>query len=250
MPLPWKIIDSVSTEEGVLELRQRGISDYLVTVDGRVLMNSMAHRSEAALGRLACGHLKDRPGPRVLVGGLGMGFTLRAVLDTLPATGTVLVSELNPVVLEWCRGPLAHLTDCAAQDSRVMIRVSDVALLIRKYARTLRSEKFDAVILDLYTGPYTRTHKKNDPIYGSAAIDIARTALKPDGIFAVWGEDYDAGFEKRLRAAGFAVSIERLGRSGPRHVVYMGKLHTARKNMNLKQRRKTSKIDDRISKPK
>ncbi len=84
MPQPWKIIDSVSTKKGILELRQRGVSDYLITVDGRVLMNSMAHRSEVALGRLACGHLKDRPGPRVLVGGLGMGFTLRAVLNTLP----------------------------------------------------------------------------------------------------------------------------------------------------------------------
>ena len=224
MPRPWKIIDSVSTEEGILELRQRGVSDFLITVGGRVLMNSMAHRSEAALGRLACGHLKDRPRSKVLVGGMGMGFTLRAVLNTMPPTGKVVVAELNPAVLEWCRGLLAHLTDGAAQDPRVTVRVSDVALLIQKFAKGVRREKLDAVVLDLYTGPYTRTHKKDDPIYGSTAIETTRTSLKPDGIFAVWGEDYDAGFEKRLRAAGFAVTIERLGGSGPRHVVYMGKL--------------------------
>ena len=235
MSQPWKIIDSVSTEEGILELRQRGISDFLITVGGRVLMNSMAHRSEAALGRLACGHLKDRPRPKVLVGGLGMGFTLRAVLNTLPPTGKVVLAELNPAVLEWCRGPLAHLTDGAARDSRVMVRVSDVALLIRESAKGGMREKFDAVILDLYTGPYTRTHKRDDPIYGSAAIATTRTALKPGGIFAVWGEDYDAGFEKRLCAAGFAVAIERLGGSGPRHVVYMGKLQPSRKKINRKK---------------
>ena len=250
MPQPWKIIDSVSTKEGILELRQRGVSDFLITVGGRVLMNSMAHRSEAALGRLAGGHLKNRPRPRVLVGGLGMGFTLRAVLNTLPPTGKVVVAELHPAVLEWCRGPLAHLTDGAAQDSRVMVRICDVALLIRKYAKGVRRDNLDAVVLDLYTGPYTRTHKKDDPIYGSTAIDTTRTALKPDGILAVWGEDYDAGFEKRLRAAGFAVTIERLGRSGPRHVVYMGKLQPSRKQINRNGQKKAPKRDDRLPKPK
>ena len=241
MPQPWKIIDSVSTKEGILELRQRGVSDFLITVGGRVLMNSMAHRSEAALGRLACGHLKDRSRPRVLVGGLGMGFTLREVLNTLPPTGKVVVAELNPAVLEWCRGSLAHLTDGAAKDSRVMVRICDVALLIGKYAKGGRGDKFDAVVLDLFTGPYTLTHKKDDPIYGSTAIDTTRTALKPDGIFAVWGEDYDTGFEKRLRAAGFSVTIERLGRSGPRHVVYMGKLQPSRKMINRNVRKRTPK---------
>ncbi|MBC8179110.1 MAG: spermidine synthase [Desulfobacteraceae bacterium] len=238
MSQPWKIIDSVSTKEGILELRQRGISDFLITVGGRVLMNSMAHRSEAAMGRLACGYLKDRPGSRVLVGGLGMGFTLRAVLDTLPPAAEVAVAELNPAVLEWCRGPLAHLTDAATQDSRVRVKICDVALLIQEFAKGAKREKLDVVVLDLYTGPYARTHKKDDPIYGSTAIETTRTSLKPDGIFAVWGEDYDAGFEKRLRAAGFAVTIERLGRSGPRHVVYMGKLRLSRKKINRKGKEK------------
>ena len=241
MPRPWKIIDSVSTKEGILELRQRGVSDFLITVGGRVLMNSMAHRSEAALGRLACGHLKDRPRPKVLVGGMGMGFTLRAVLNTMPPTGKVVVAELNPAVLEWCRGLLAHLTEGAARDSRVGVKICDVAHIIRKYAKEVGDEKFDAVVLDLYTGPYTQTHKKDEPVYGSTAIDTTRNALKPDGIFAVWGEDYDAGFEKRLRAAGFAVTIERLGRSGPRHVVYMGKLQPSRKKIKQKEQKRTRK---------
>ena len=230
MPHPWQTIDSVSTEEGILELRQRGDRDFLITVGGRVLMNSRTHRTEVALGRLACGHIRSQSGPRVLLGGLGMGYTLRAVLDTLPPPGRVLVSELNPPVLVWCRGHLAALTDDAAADSRVSVEIGDVAQLIRRYAIDDKLENFDAVVLDLYSGPCTGTHKRDDPFYGSTAIDITRAVLKPNGVFAVWGEDYDAGFDKRLRAAGFTVTSERLGRGGPRHVVYMGKLkpHTRR----------------------
>ncbi len=222
MTKPWQTIESVSTNEGVLELRQRGDRDFLITVDGRILMNSQAHRSEVALGEWACGPFSSKPHPKVLVGGLGMGFTLRAVLDTLPSTGNVLVAELNPVILKWCRGPLADLTDGAVNDARVRVEIDDVAHLIRKYAKNDNLEKFDAVILDLYTGPYIRTHKHNDPLYGSIAIDTTHTALTPGGIFAVWGEDYDAGFDKRLRAAGFTVTSKRYGRGGPRHVVYIG----------------------------
>jgi len=224
MSQPWKAIDSVSTEEGILELRQRGEQDFLITVGGRVLMNSRAHRTEAALGRLACGHLSSQAGPRVLLGGLGMGYTLRAVLDTLPPAGKVLVSELNPPVLDWCRGHLAALTHGAAADPRVSVEIGDVARLIGRYAKDGQLEKFDAVVLDLYSGPCTGIHKRDDPFYGSTAINTTRAVLKTNGVFAVWGEDYDAGFDKRLRAAGFTVTSERLGRGGPRHVVYMGKL--------------------------
>ena len=104
MAQPWQTIESVPTETGLLELRQRGARDFLITVDGRVLMNSLAHRSEIALGQLACAHLSDAALPRVLLGGLGMGFTLKAVLNVLPATAKVVVAELNPVVVAWCRG--------------------------------------------------------------------------------------------------------------------------------------------------
>ena len=107
MAQPWKTIDRVPTEAGLLELRHRGNRDFLITLGGQVLMNSMANRSEVALGHLACGHLKHSTRPLVLVGGLGMGFTLKAVLDTLPSSAHVTVAELNPVVLAWCRGPFS-----------------------------------------------------------------------------------------------------------------------------------------------
>jgi spermidine synthase len=222
MAQPWQIIESVSTEDGLLELRKRGARDFLITVDGQVLMNSTANRSEVALGQLACGHLKTSIQPRVLVGGLGMGFTLKAVLDTLPVTGRVVVAELNPVVLDWCRGPLAALTNNVTADARVTVDIGDVAQLIQRYAQDDRLEKFDAVILDLYTGPYVRSHKRDDPLFGTIAINKTRSALKPDGVFAVWGEDYDAGFARRLEAAGFVSTRHRSGRGGSGHVVYLG----------------------------
>lgn len=222
MAIAWKTIESVSTQEGLIELRKRGAKDFLITVDGTVLMNSMAHRSEMALGQLACAHLKGVDRPRVLIGGLGMGFTLKAVLDALQPTARVLVAELNPVVMEWCRGPLAQATDGAALDPRVRVEICDVADLIHRHSKGDASDRFDAVILDLYTGPYVRSHKIDDPLFGIAAIDRARVALKSKGVFAVWGENYDAGFAKRLAHAGFGSTSHRSVKGGFRHVVYLG----------------------------
>jgi len=224
MALPWKTLASVATDEGILELRQRGERDFLITIGGLVLMNSLAHRSEVALGELACGHLRNHSEPRVLVAGLGMGFTLRAVLDCLPATARVVVAELNPVVRQWCLGPLAHLTAGAVADPRVSVEITDVARLIRRLADDGRSEGFDAVVLDLYRGPHYHTDKRDDPLYGSRAIEQVRRLLRPGGVFAVWGENYDEGFVKRLQSAGFTTSSERPGRGGLRHVVYVAKL--------------------------
>nr|WP_291315043.1 spermidine synthase [Desulfuromonas sp.] len=164
----------------------------------------------------------------MLVGGLGMGFTLKAVLDTLPAAAKVVVAELNPVVLEWCRGPLAGLTGGAATDPRVTVEITDVADLIRRSAVGAGAEGFDAVVLDLYTGPHAGSHKRDDPLYGSRAIEATRAALRPGGVFAVWGENFDAGFDKRLKAAGFSVTSERPGRGGLRHVVYLAKMPSPR----------------------
>jgi spermidine synthase len=222
MAVPWKTIERVTTDEGPLELRQRGERDFLITVGGRVLMNSASHRTEAALGRLACGRLETASAPRVLVGGLGMGITLRAALDALPASAFVVVAEINPVVVDWCRGPLSTLTGSAAADRRVRIEIDDVAHLVRAAAAGPDRKRFDAVVYDLYTGPYTRSHPGNDPLYGSRALGAVRRALTPGGVFAVWGEDYDAGFAGRLTAAGFQTSVTRPGRGGPRHVVYLG----------------------------
>ncbi len=225
MAQPWKTIERIETKDGILELRQRGERDFLITVGGLVLMNSSAHRSEVALGARACAPLAGHPLPRVLVAGLGMGYTLRAVLDCLPPMAKVVVGELNPVVVEWCRGPLALLTDGAVSDPRVTVAIADVARIIREAA--LAGERFDAVVLDLYTGPDAGTHKRDDPLYGSRAIEQTRAALNPGGVFAVWGENYDAGFVERLRKAGFAVETDRPGRGGLRHVIYLATLPTA-----------------------
>lgn len=230
MAKPWKTIESIDTDEGVLELRQRDERDFLITVGGLVLMNSMANRSEVVLGQLGCKHLETHARPRVLVGGLGMGCTLRAVLDSLPSTAEVVVAELNPVVLKWCQGPLAELTNGAANDPRVRVEITDVAELVRKTAKGDNANRFDAIVFDLYKGPHYHTDKLKDPLYGSRAIENARSALRPGGVFSIWGENFDEGFDKRLRAAGFTVSHEKPGRGGFRHVVFLAKLPRAKKN--------------------
>jgi spermidine synthase len=229
MPRPWQTIDNIETLEGRLELRKRGEKDFLITVGGRILMNSRTHRSETELGLVACGHLKKTMRSQVLIGGLGMGFTLKAVLSVLPKDAKVIVGELNPVVVEWCRGPLADLTDNSVADRRIAVEIGDVATLIKRYAADATLEKFDAVVLDLYSGPDSGNHKQKDPLYGSTAIETTRAALKPGGMFAVWGEDHDAGFEKRLKSAGFGVTCQRKGRGGPRHVVYLARRKTSPK---------------------
>jgi len=157
----------------------------------------------------------------VLVGGLGMAFTLKAVLDSLPETARVVVAELNPQVLSWCRGPLASLTEDAVSDPRTSVEIIDVAALVRRIAKNGPAERFDAIIFDLYKGPHYRTDPVNDPLYGSRAIAAVRAALNPGGIFAIWGENYDEGFVLRLQKAGFSVNCTRPGRGGLRHVVFV-----------------------------
>jgi len=201
-------------------------------IGSQVLMNSVSNRSEVVLGQLGCGHLKESAHPRVLVGGLGMGFTLKAVLDTLPASAQIVVAELNPIVREWCRGPLAALTENAVNDVRVTVEIGDVARRIRRTAVDGGDSRFDAIVLDLYRGPHAKTHHSDDPLYGSRAIENMRAALKPCGVIAIWGENYDESFDKRLRSAGFTVTTERPGRGGLRHAVFVA---------HLKQSKKTGK---------
>jgi len=223
MALPWKTLDSFTTDDETLELRQRGEKDFLITLGSQILMNSMAQRSEMALGTLGCKGLENHPAPRVLVGGLGMGCTLRAVLDALPHTAEVVVAELNPRIVTWCRGPLASLTDGALSDPRVTVFVGDVSRFIADTAGGDSAEKFDAIIIDLYRGPHPKTDKTNDPFYGSRAITHAHKALRSNGIFAVWGETYDEAFATRMTKGGFATTCERPGKGGYRHAVFMGK---------------------------
>jgi spermidine synthase len=209
---PWQTLATVPTAEGPLELRRRGDAEYLIVIAGRVLMNSASRRSEEALATLA---LADRGARRVLIGGLGMGFTLRAALDAVAADARVTVVELNADVLAWCKGPLAEATGGAVLDPRVSIELADVAHVIARAP----AASWDAIALDLYEGPYA-----DDAHFGTAALARARRALTPGGVLAVWSEDADARFQKRLVAAGFDVATHRIGCGGRRHAVYIGVL--------------------------
>lgn len=218
MSIPWTTVATESTRDGTLRLLRRAERDWLITLDGRVLMNSASSRSEVALGALACAGLAARKTPRVLVGGLGMGFTLRAVLDALPAEGSVMVAELNPVIVAWCKGPIAHLTDGAVNDPRVTVKVGDFARSLHKVATA--NAALDAVVIDLYVGPDNDT-PPDDPLYGTRATQNAFKALRSGGVYAVWGETYHERYAKRLEAAGFVVRRENPARGSTRMVVYV-----------------------------
>ena len=215
---PWTTIASVSTDEGELQLRQRGEREFLIVSAGRVLMTSSERVSEQALATLACAPIAARAAPRVLIGGLGMAYTLRAALDALPATAAVMVAELNPAVVAWCRGPLAALADDAVFDPRVKVEIADVAAAIASAWRV----SYDAILIDLYEGPHAATQRADDPFYGTSALGRCRDALAPGGMFAVWSEEPDAAFARRFAAAGFQTRAHRLGKSR-RHVVYLGR---------------------------
>ena len=225
--LPWQTLASVPTAEGQLELRRRGEKDFLILIDKRVLMTSSAHRSEVALAELACAGLRKVKRAHVLVSGLGMGFTLRAALDKLADDAEVTVAELNPVVVEWCQGPLAPLIANAARDPRVTMHIGDVTAFIANVARRKDARKLDAIVLDLFEGPQTRI-KPNDPLYGPGAVQMANAALAPGGVFAVWGEAHSPGFERSLRAAGFTFELHRPERGGLRHCMYIARSARAR----------------------
>jgi len=219
---PWQTLDRFDGEAGPIELRRRGEREFLITLAGRVLMNAAASRSEQALARIACAELAAREAPRVLIGGLGMGCTLRAALDALPATARVVVVELHEAIDRWCRGPLAPLTGGAVLDPRVALRFGDVADAIREAAAP-GGERFDAVLLDLYEGPHPASQPRGHPHYGEAALARTRRALRAAGVLAVWSEDPDPLFERALARAGFAARRARPGRGGRRHVVYVAR---------------------------
>lgn len=220
---PWKTIDSLETPEGKLELRQRGARSFLITIAGRVLMTSEAHRSETDLARRTSTALGEAARPHVLIGGLGMGFTLRAALDALPAGARLTVVELNPAVVTWCQGPLAALTAGAVSDRRVTTVVGDVARVIADAA----PETYDAIVLDLYEGPHQVNNRALDPLYGIAALRRTAHALTPNGVLAVWSEEPDAAFEARLKVE-FAAERHRSGGGGRKHVIYIAKPATGR----------------------
>lgn len=221
--VPWKTLATIATAEGALQLRQRGEREFLIVIDGRVLMTSSDRRSEEGLAALACKPLTAAR-PRVLIGGLGMAYTVRAALDALPATAEVIVAELTPAVETWCRGPLAPLTNDALADPRVRVVIGDVAAVIANAP----PGHYDAIILDLYEGPHAATQRSNDPFYGTAALARSRAALAPNGILAIWSEDPDDAFARRFAPAGFDVKTHRLG-ANRNHIVYIGRRLTSKR---------------------
>ena len=217
--IPWVQLESAPLPDGgSLRLARRG-DEFSIRLDGAELMNSRLSGSEEALAALACARLAGRPAPRVLVGGLGMGFTLRAALAALPAQAEVVVAELLPCVVAWARGPMADLFAGCLDDPRVRVEVSDVGKL---YGGAL----WDAILLDVDNGPEGLTQAANDALYGAAGLARAYRALKGGGVFGVWSEKPDAAFAARLARAGFSVEEARVrahrGKSGRRHVVWLG----------------------------
>ena len=212
-----------------MTLMRLGESEFIIRMDDYILMSSHNHATEHRLGEGAGQAVGTRPRPRLLVAGLGMGFTLRAALDELPEAAEVVVAELNPVVVEWCRGPLAPLTGAAIDDPRVRVQVKDVAKLISAAAH--QGPRYDAIVLDLYQGTHDANTDRDHPFFGRAALERTSQALTAEGVFAVWSEHPDQGFERRLQKVGFAVERLRLPKGAPRHAVYVA----------LKQRKRAAR---------
>ncbi|WFU51338.1 MnmC family methyltransferase [Sinorhizobium terangae] len=219
--LPWIHLDraTIPGDVGELRLKQRG-SEFSIMLGSTELMNSRLSGSEEALAALSCERIAGRKNPSMLVGGLGMGFTLRAALNVLPQDANVIVAELVPAVVEWARGPLADLHDGTLDDPRVDIHLGDVGALIRS-----KKAAFDAILLDVDNGPDGLTRTSNDNLYSHDGVRAAKAALRPNGVLAVWSSAPDRAFTRRLREVGFAtdeVSVRANGKNGgARHVVWM-----------------------------
>lgn len=219
--LPWIQLDSapIPGEAGDLRLKQRG-SEFSIMLGSNELMNSRLSGSEEALATLSHERLKSRPRPSMLIGGLGMGFTLRAALAVLPQDATVVVAELVPAVVTWARGPMAEVFKGCLDDPRVSIHQGDVSALIRA-----SRAKFDAILLDVDNGPDGLTRQSNDALYDLPGLRAARDALLPGGVLAVWSSGPDASFTRRVRESGFSVEAVNLRangkRGGARHVIWL-----------------------------
>lgn len=204
-----------------MTLQRRG-QEYSILVDGRELMNSRTHGSEEALARLGCDGLLDSEGARVLVGGLGMGFTLAAANQCLPKTARIDVAELVGAVVAWNRGPLGALCNHPLNDRRVRVEEGDIRLLLKK-----KDEHYDAILLDIDNGPRGLTQSSNHFLYGPEGLLRFAAALKPGGALSIWSAHRDGGFERRLRSAGFTTTLHtvkaRSGRGGPKHNVWVAR---------------------------
>jgi len=218
---PWEVLGRTRTPDGTELTLTRHTTEYVILANGQSLMSSRTHGSEEALALIGCRHARTLTRPRVLVGGLGMGFTLRAALDILPPAAHILVAELVPAVVEWNRGPLGALAKHPLDDPRVHIEEGDVAAAMRS-----GRGRFDAVLLDVDNGPIPLTASSNAGLYSRPGVAAARVSLTPGGVLAVWSATSASGdhrFEQRLRDAGFSVQRERvrsrLNKGGARHTI-------------------------------
>jgi len=217
---PWIHLDTAKIPGGgELRLMQRG-QDYSIMSGSIELMNSRLYGSEVALANLAWAKVANRKAPRMLIGGLGMGFTLRAALAELPKDATIVVAELVAAVIDWARGPLAGLYAGALDDPRVKLVQGDVA------DRLCEGPPYDVILMDVDNGPDGLNRDANDSLYSVAGLALMRRAVKTGGVLAVWSAGPDQAFMGRMRRAGFAVEEKRVGASpsgkGPRHIIWVG----------------------------
>lgn len=222
--IPWILLDSTQVPDngGELRLYQRG-DDFSIRIVGLggELMNSRMHGSEDALAELTCARLVDCSNARLLIGGLGMGFTLAAALRHVGDQAQVVVAELVPAVVAWNKGPLGEHAGHPLQDPRVTVREGDVARIL-----DFERQAYDAILLDVDNGPEGLTHKKNDWLYSEDGLTAAYTALRPQGVLAVWSAGPADDFLQRLRKVGFDVDEVRVrahGKKGARHIIWFAR---------------------------
>ena len=219
--LPWIHLDSAPTPGGgTLRLMRRG-DEFSIRLDGGgELMNSRLSGSEEALATLAWARISGRPAPRVLIGGLGMGFTLRAAQAVAGPEACFTVAEIVPELVDWARGPMAGIFGDSLSDSRLALRTGDVGEVIRE-----ASASYDAILLDVDNGPDGLVRPANDALYGETGILEARRALTPGGVLAVWSAEFDDDFTRRLRHCGFDTEVQtvraRRTKRGARHTIWI-----------------------------
>jgi spermidine synthase len=216
---PRILIGSAQVPGGAeLTLYQRG-KDFMIVLDRNELMSSRMSGSEEALANMTCERLRGRKGPHLLVGGYGMGFTLRAALAALDSAAQVTVAELVPEILDWARGPMVELAAGCLDDPRVRLVHADVADVI-----AAGRGQYDAILLDVDNGPDGLVRQANDRLYSAQGLSAAIAALKPGGVLAIWSAAPDAAFARRLTQTGLAVDEVRVrARSngkGPQHVIW------------------------------
>ncbi|WP_417434796.1 spermidine synthase [Hoeflea sp.] len=218
--IPWNRLDAVQLEDGgELKLMQRG-SEFSIMLGSNELMNSRLSGSEEALANLAAEKLDGRKAQRMLIGGLGMGFTLRAALRRLDAEARITVAELVPEVIAWAKGPMADVFDGCLENPCVSLHTGDVGELIRGSVSA-----WDSILLDVDNGPDGLTRQGNDALYSAQGLASAHRALKPGGVFSVWSSAPDPAFTRRLKQAGFQVAEVPTRAStkkrGARHMIWL-----------------------------